>query len=128
MKRNGMLDMDDYTGEEKREGLVILMEEASEVIQEASKQLRTGPDFCRKNSDIPNMVYFQQEVMDFLLLLEIAEELGVYTPATVEVEEEYTRYKLEKLKNWSGLGYAVQRIQERNTSKYNPDLVFSTPS
>lgn len=120
--------MVDYTQAEKREGLIILMEEASEVIQEASKQLRTGPDFCRKNSTIPNMVYFQQEVMDFMILLEVAEELGVYVPPSAEVEDEYSKYKLERLKQWSMLGYAVQRIQERNPTKYNPDLVVCSPS
>ena len=117
-----------YTANEKREALIILMEEASEVIQEASKQLRTGPDFCRKGSDIPNMVYFQQEVMDFMILLEIAEELGVYKSPSAEVEDEYSRYKMEKLKNWSGLIHVVQRIQERNPTKYNPDLVVRSPS
>ncbi len=109
----------DYPQTEKREGLGILQEEAAEVIQEVSKILRTGPDFCRRNSDIPNIVYFQQEVMDFLILLELCAEMGVYTWPTHEQIVEYKAFKLNKLSQWSGLIHAIQRVQERDSLQHS---------
>ena len=105
----------DYTQAEKREGLGIFQEEAAEVIQEASKILRTGPDFCRRNSDTPNMRYLQQEIADLTILLELCIEMGVIEQMTQEEFAEYKVFKLNKLREWSGLGFAIQRVQERNT-------------
>lgn len=105
----------DFTQAEKREALGILQEEAAEVIQEVSKILRTGPDFCRRNSNVTNMVHLQQEISDFMILLEICIEVGVIDMMPTEESSKYRTFKLNKLKEWSGLGAAVQRIQERSS-------------
>lgn len=104
---------------EQREALDLLQEEASEVIQEASKVKRAGLNFCRKGTDVPNYVHLQHEMMDFLILMEIAIETGIYIAPTSEQEAAYREFKLEKLKNWSRLGDVVQRIQERDSSKHS---------
>jgi NTP pyrophosphatase (non-canonical NTP hydrolase) len=99
------------------EALGILQEEAAEVIQEASKIRRSGPDFCRKGTDVGNMEHFQMEIEDFRLLLEICTYLGMYCEPSEEWKAEYRNLKLHKLRHWSKLGPVIddlQRISQRN--------------
>lgn len=105
-----------YNREEQLEALGIWQEEAAEVIQELSKVRRTGPDFCRRNGSETNMEHLQNEVMDFMILMEICEEVGIYTPPSEAVKKSYREFKLNKLNNWSGLVFAIQGIQGKNPS------------
>jgi len=114
--------MDAYTthrlSELEAEALGILQEEAAEVIQEASKIRRSGPDFCRKNTEVGNMEHFQMEIEDFRLLLEICAHLGMYREPSEEWKAEYRRKKLIKLDQWSKLGPVISDIQR--VSRRNP--------
>lgn len=104
--------------EEQSEVLGIWQEEAAEVIQELSKLRRSGPDFGRKGTDVTNMVHLQHEVLDFMILMDLAIETGLFEPPSEAMANEYWNFKHEKLKKWSKLGNAVQRIQERNSIKH----------
>lgn len=127
MKLSGMKNMLDreltYSthtlSELEAEALGILQEEAAEVIQEASKIRRSGPDFCRKGTDVGNMIHFQQEIEDFRILLEICTQLGMYKEPTCYWKKEYRERKLAKLSRWSKLGpviHDLQRVSERSSS------------
>ncbi len=93
------------------EALGILQEEAAEVIQEASKIRRSGPDFCRKGTEVGNMEHFQMEIEDFRLLLEICTYLGIYREPSEEWKASYRERKLEKLGQWSKLGSVIYDLQ-----------------
>jgi NTP pyrophosphatase (non-canonical NTP hydrolase) len=76
---------------EKEELLVILMEECSEVIQEASKLIRfddTDPDRIEK------------ETGDLLCMIELMREKGVINSSLLT---QHIDAKREKLKQWSSL-------------------------
>jgi len=76
---------------EKEELLVILMEECSEVIQEASKLIRfddTDPDRIEK------------EIGDLLCMIELMREKGVINSSLLT---QHIDAKREKLKQWSSL-------------------------
>ena len=103
---------------EQMETLGIWQGEGAEVIQELSKIRRSGPSFCRKGTDVPNMVHLQHEVMDFLILMECAIETGLFIPPTNQELYEYRKSKLERLAKWSELGNVVQRIQRRDSAKH----------
>ena len=96
--------------EQQLEALGILQEECAEVIQEASKIRRSGPDFCRKGTHINNMTHFQQEIMDMRLLLEICTKLKVFEEPTDRHIAEYRAYKIEKLRHWSKLGSILDEL------------------
>lgn len=96
--------------EQQLEALGILQEECAEVIQEASKIRRSGPDFCRKGTDINNLVHFQTEVMDMRLLLEICMRLGVFVEPSIDQVAEYRKYKIERLRKWSKLGNILDEL------------------
>lgn len=96
--------------EEQLEALGIFQEELAECIQEASKIRRSGPDFVRHNSTQPNLIHFQNEIMDMQILLEICTKLGIYVEPTPERVESYRLYKLERLRNWSKLGEVLDAL------------------
>lgn len=74
------------------EALVILMEEASEVAQAASKCIRFN-----ENKDYERL---EEEIGDFMCLYEWLAERGIIDPAKVAMR---VPVKKEKLKKWSGL-------------------------
>jgi NTP pyrophosphatase (non-canonical NTP hydrolase) len=96
--------------EQQLEALGILQEECAEVIQEASKIRRSGPDFCRKGSDVPNKLHFQDELMDLMIIMEICAKLGVLEMPSEARMSEYMTYKIERLRNWSKLGDILDEL------------------
>jgi len=76
---------------EQEELLVILMEECSEVIQEASKMIR----FMNKN---PYRI--EKEIGDLLCMIELLSEYEMIDPSILE---DHIQSKRDKLKKWSSL-------------------------
>jgi hypothetical protein len=119
MRKNGMQSIEqreahwqkgtDLT-EQQLEALGILQEECAEVIQEASKIRRSGPNFCRKGSDIPNLIHFQNEVMDMRIMIHICQLLGVYEEPDAERVSDYMDYKIDRLRKWSKLGSVLDEL------------------
>lgn len=79
-----------------REALDILQEEAAEVIKEASKVKRSGPDYKPFGGDTSNWEHLQHEVWDFMIL-------ALYLKLKLEVPDDYLETKLAKLDKWSDL-------------------------
>jgi len=75
----------------QEECLVILMEECGELIQECCKMMRKN-DY--------NSVDFTKEVGDVIAMLQIAQELGLFTEQQVV---ERAAVKKAKLTKWSNL-------------------------
>jgi len=75
----------------QEECLVILMEECGELIQECCKMMRKN-DY--------NSVDFCKEVGDVIAMLQIAQELGLYTE---DQAIERAAMKKAKLTKWSNL-------------------------
>tara|TARA_Y100000310_G_scaffold343895_1_gene453755 strand:+ start:1489 stop:1740 length:252 start_codon:yes stop_codon:yes gene_type:complete len=74
--------------DEKHETLTILMEECSEVIQEASKMLRFGN----------NPTELEREIGDLFAIIQILKEKDYIN---YEIMLNYAKAKREKLKQWS---------------------------
>jgi NTP pyrophosphatase (non-canonical NTP hydrolase) len=74
------------------EALVILMEEASEVAQAASK--------CIRFSEDKDYERLEEEIGDFMCLYEILVDMELIDPAKVAMR---VPVKREKLKKWSRL-------------------------
>lgn len=81
----------------QEECLVILMEECGELIQECCKMIR-------KNNY--NSVDFTKEVGDVIAMLQIAQELGLYTE---DQAIERAAVKKAKLTKWSHLYYEERK-------------------
>jgi uncharacterized protein YydD (DUF2326 family) len=92
---------------ELQEEIVGLMqEEAAEIIQELSKVRRTGTEFLRNKGTIPTRHYLQKEIIDFMILLALAHETGIFGPDDFD-SEAYTAQKLEKLKVWTNIPHRL---------------------
>jgi len=74
------------------EALVILMEEASEVAQAASKCIRFNED--------KDYARLEEEIGDFMCLYELLADKGIIDPAKVALQ---VPLKRDKLKKWSSL-------------------------
>lgn len=76
---------------EQEELLVILMEECSELSQEASKLIRFGgTDFDR----------IEKEIGDLLCMIELLSEYEMIDPSVLQ---DHIQSKRDKLKEWSSL-------------------------
>ena len=86
---------------ETREILLILAEEASEVIKEVSKIMRFGPDQCKPGSNETNIQALEQELGDLQAMIELLldNNIGVTTAGLDEAKKK----KFKKLKRWSNL-------------------------
>lgn len=78
----------------EREVLTILMEEAAEVQQRASKILRFGRDEVQPGQDLTNKIRLSGEVGDFLALVDEAKNAGLIDPDTVNEAVRLKRVKL----------------------------------
>lgn len=76
---------------ERDEILVILMEECSEVIQEASKLIRF---------DDTNQDRIEKEIGDLVCMIEILGEKSIIDSSTIQ---QHVEAKREKLKIWSNI-------------------------
>lgn len=87
--------------ENTKEILQILQEECAEVIVEISKIMRFGPDQCKLNSDITNIMSLEKELGDLQAMIEllIKEKVGVTTRGMANAK----KIKYEKLKVWSNI-------------------------
>lgn len=73
--------------------MVILGEEASEVIQETSKTIRFGLDENRLNN-------LEKEIGDMLAMIDLLESHGVIDSTRLEAAK---HAKIVKLKQWSSI-------------------------
>jgi NTP pyrophosphatase (non-canonical NTP hydrolase) len=73
--------------------LVILGEEAAEVIQETSKTIRFGLDDVRLNN-------LEKEIGDLLAMIDLLESHGVIDSTRLETAK---NAKIVKLKQWSSI-------------------------
>ncbi len=78
----------------EREVLTILMEEAAEVQQRASKILRFGRDEVQPGQDLTNKVRLSGEVGDFLALVDEAKAAGLLDVDTITEAVRLKRVKL----------------------------------
>jgi hypothetical protein len=92
--------------EVEEELIGLLQEEAAEIIQELSKVRRTGMKFCRAGKDVPNTTFARKEIIDFMLLLGIAAEAGMFIEEDFDVDE-YCVEKLARLKEWTNLPHSL---------------------
>ena len=77
--------------------LVYLMEEGSEVIQAASKILRFGPEVLRKNKKESNAELLEEELGDFLCIMDRLIDSGIID---AEAIEDHRKAKAKKLYDW----------------------------
>lgn len=82
-----------------REILIILQEEAAEVIQEVSKVQRFGLDSTHKSGKT-NQLALEQEIGDFLAMVELLRERGIVTDTGLEIAK---ASKVAKLQQWSNI-------------------------
>ena len=87
--------------ENTKEILQILQEECGEVIVEISKIMRFGPDQCKPDSDVTNIMALQKELGDLQAMIEllIKAKVGV----TANGISNAKKVKFEKLKQWSNI-------------------------
>ena len=85
--------------EDAREIMLILQEEGAEVIQAVSKCMRFGPDQIKPNKDVSNISMLEEEIGDFLAMVELLTDLNI--GVTTEGLEQAKKNKFEKLKLWS---------------------------
>jgi hypothetical protein len=104
-KRNKQLLHENNLDTVQEELVGLLQEEAAEIIQELSKIRRTGTDFCRNGKAVPNKHFVQKEIIDFLLLVEMAEDAGLFDPDFDA--DGYVAEKLERLKLWTNLPHSL---------------------
>ncbi len=85
--------------ENTKEILQILQEECAEVIVEISKIMRFGPDQCKPDSDITNILALQKELGDVQAMVEllVKARVGVTSNGISDAKKN----KFEKLKRWS---------------------------
>lgn len=75
----------------EQELLTILMEEAAEVIQEASKCIRFGVD--------DNMAHLEKEIADFMCMVDLLHQHDHISFTRIERFVEQKRNKLKKYSN-----------------------------
>lgn len=87
--------------ENTKEILQILQEECAEVIVEISKIMRFGPDQCKPNTDVTNILQLQKELGDVQAMVEllVKAKVGVTSNGIADAK----KAKYEKLKEWSNL-------------------------
>lgn len=83
-----------------KEALIILQEEAAEVIHIISKIFRFGMDYTHPNKAMPNKTVLVQEIGDFLALVDILAEQKVISDW--DLDEAKIR-KVKRLEKWSTL-------------------------
>lgn len=90
--------------EQNKEALIILQEEAAEVIVEVSKCFRFGPDQMLKGTDVTNIQKLEKEIGDFYAMVDILldQKFGVSKSGI----EKAKKQKFEKLKVYSNLNFA----------------------
>jgi hypothetical protein len=80
----------------EREILVILIEEVTEVIQEATKMLRFGVTSFKPGQEYDDIDRLSHEVGDFLVMLGMAELAGLVRPESVSFGRDRKRRQLAK--------------------------------
>lgn len=88
------------------EALGILQEECSEVIKEASKIFRSGPDFCREGGTVSNKELLHIEIADVLIWISICEALGVIDMGSFDMPG-YMVGKALRLKTYTSIPWDV---------------------
>lgn len=81
--------------------LGILQEECAEVIQEVSKVRRTGPNFKRNGKDKTNQEELENEVLDVLATLAIAQAMGAVRSFSKQEIEERMAERKKRLAKWT---------------------------
>ena len=86
----------------EQELLILLMEEASEVIKECSKCIRFGYNYLHSNGHT-SLENLQRELLDFALIKECLYEIWSKTDNkfTARATLGYLEEKHEKLRNWT---------------------------
>lgn len=83
-----------------QEIMSILQEECAEVTQAVSKCFRFGLDNYKPGKPLTNREHLEVELGDVLAMIELLENIGVVSAASVEKAKEA---KFEKLKTWSNI-------------------------
>lgn len=84
------------------EALVLVTEEASEVIKEVQKTFRSCPAFCPYDGLATNLDNVKTELIDLQVVLDKAFELLQMYPGSDSFESAKNR-KLDKLRRWSNI-------------------------
>lgn len=87
--------------ETTKEILQILQEECAEVIVEISKIMRFGPDQCKPDSDVTNILALQKELGDVQAMVELL--VKAKAGVTHNGISDAKKIKFEKLKQWSSI-------------------------
>jgi len=95
--RNKEKIMNDQT----KEIMLILQEEAAEVIQAVSKCMRFGPDQIKPGKNVTNLSMLEEEIGDLLAMVELLTDMNI--GVTVEGLQQAKKNKFEKLKLWSSI-------------------------
>lgn len=87
--------------DQTKEILLILQEEAAEVIQAVSKCMRFGPDQLKPGKHRTNIQMLEEEIGDLLAMVELLVDsnVGVTDAGILQAKQK----KFEKLKKWSTL-------------------------
>jgi NTP pyrophosphatase (non-canonical NTP hydrolase) len=83
------------------EVLVILLEECAEVVQQASKCMRFGPDQIAHNATETNMQLLEQEIADVYAMVELLIDLNIGVTEQGIIDKKQNKF--DKLKLWSNL-------------------------
>ena len=75
---------DDPVTDYEHEVLLILIEEAAEVQQRATKAIRFGPKEIQPGQDFNNVERLSAEIGDLLVMIEMATEAGLIDAELVE--------------------------------------------
>lgn len=81
--------------------LGILQEECAEVIQEVSKVRRTCPSFKRYSKDKTNQEELENEILDVLATLSLAQDIGAVRRFTSEEILERVEERAKRLAKWT---------------------------
>jgi len=76
--------------------LTILIEEAAEIQQRATKLLRFGRDEIQPGQPLTNMQRMSGEIGDFMAVLRLAEKAGLIDQSGVEAQRQRKHEKLRK--------------------------------
>lgn len=80
----------------ERELLTILIEEAAEVQQRATKLLRFGANEVQPGQDLSNAVRLAREIGDFKMLVYRLTDIDMFPPGEIEVGLRSKRKRLVK--------------------------------
>lgn len=75
---------------------ICAMEEAAEVTQRISKALRFGLDEVQPGQELTNRLRLEQEIVDFVTVLDKMEELGIIDLSTYENAFDAKSEKIDK--------------------------------